>query len=141
MASVNFATEEKNDAKPVWERYVSEKKFPCLRHKEAVHKHTKQASAAKKNQNEQKKTKIEATLDNIADILLADGENWPVRPAPLRFPDCPSNHGLQFHVLALTFNLPRPYRNAMQEEVQPRELGGRGYVGLARAATSVEDTR
>ena len=118
MASVNFATEEKNDAKPVGDKYVSVKNFPCLRHKETVHKHTKKASAAKKDQNEQKKTKMQAPCDNIADMLLAGGENRPVWPAPLRFPDCPSE---QFHFLAFTFKLPRPYRNAMQKEVHPRE--------------------
>ena len=89
-ASVNFATGETNDAKPVWGMYVSVKKFPCLRHKEAAHKHMKKASAAKKDQNEQKKTKMQAPCDNIADILLAGGENRPVWPAPLRFLDCPS---------------------------------------------------
>ena len=98
----------------------------------------KKASAAKKDQNEQKNTKMQAPCDNIADILLAGGENRPVWPAPLRFPDCPSG---QFHFLALMFKLPGPYGNAMQKEVHPRELGAREYVGLARVATSVEDTR
>ena len=72
----------------------------------------KKASAAKKDQNEQKKTNMQAPCDNIADILLAGGGNRTVWPAPLRFPDCPSG---QFHFLALMFKLPEPYGNAMQK--------------------------
>ena len=74
MAPLNFATEEKSDAKPVWDKYVSVKKIPCLRHK-----HTKKASAAKKDQNQQKVTKMQAPCDNIADILLARA----TQPSPL----------------------------------------------------------
>ena len=81
MASVHFATEEKNDAKPVWERHVSGETFSFSAPQgDRLREHGND----KYTKNKTKMRGMRAPCDDIADILLANRENPPVWPDDAR---------------------------------------------------------